>query len=128
MQDTFVHIWRLLSPAYEFTTPGRVQACRRLWESFDLRRQRFTYRTIRDKKRKGEHVNANPYFAIDDNSHEPEQLAKPAPPKNYNGSREFEAMVAKGCLVTANYNGETGIYTEADAVQHNMTIIKHLHP
>ena len=128
MQDTFIHIWQLLHPAVEFNTRGRTEACRRLWESFDLRRQRYTYQTIRDKQRKGEYVNPNPYFAIEDNSHEPAQLAQLVQPKNYNRSREFEAIVATGTLVTARYNGEVGVYTEEDARRHQMEIIKHLKP
>ena len=126
MTDTFIHIWKLLNPAYEFTTQGREQACHRLWESFDLQRQRYTYQTIRDKKRKGEFVNPNPYFAIEDNSH---MAALPlGGPKDYNGSREFDAMIQTGRLVTANYCGKVGIYTEDDARKFAMTILKKLHP
>ena len=90
MQDTFIHIWQLLNPAVEFATRGRKEACRRLWESFDLERQRYTYRTIRDKHCKGEPVNENPYFAIEDNSHAPKQLL--AAPTNYYGRFHADSL------------------------------------
>ena len=128
MEDSFIHIWALLNPAYEFCTRGRKEACRRLWESFDLQRQRYTYRTIRDKKRRGEQLSPNPYFTIEDNSHQPEQRVPAAPPTNYNGSRDFDQMVATGRLCTAEYNGQVGIYTIEDVTAHHMNLIKRLQP
>ena len=116
--DTFIHIWNLLTPAYEFTTPGRHRACRRLWESFDLQRQRYTFRTIRDKLRKGEPVNPNPYFAIEDNSHQPAIRLPTAHPTNYNGARSLPAEP----LVRAVYNGTGGIYTRREALLFRMDI------
>ena len=121
--DTFSHIWKLLSPQQQYCNRGMHTACRRLWDGFDIDKQREIYRTIRDKKRAGELVSENPWYAIDDNSHQP--LAEP---KDYNGSREFEQMVKTGTLVTANHNGKIGIYSETDAVAFKMSIIKHLKP
>ena len=121
--SSFNYIWMLLDLKPEYQSRGRIDACKRLWESFDIERQRYTYRTIRDKRRANMFVNENPYFAIEDNSHQ-----SVAEPKDYNGSREFEQMVKTGTLVTANHNGKIGIYSETDAVAFKMSIIKHLKP
>ena len=115
MQDTFIHIWQLLNPAVEFATRGRREACRRLWESFDLQRQRYTYQTIRDKQQRGEFVNLNPYFAIEDNSHAPKQLL--APPTNY-----FGRPLPRGVtFYRADYHGSRGLYSEQDVLLHHMS-------
>ena len=122
--DTFSHIWTLLNPQGEYRS--REQACRRMWESFDTDKQRAIYARIRGKKQRGEPVSPNPYFAIQDNM-EPVP-PKLHPPKNYNGSSEFIDVVKTGTLVTAEFQGEVGIYTEADAAKHAMSVIKHLKP
>lgn len=44
------------------------------------------------------------------------------PPKNYNGSREFDDAVRSVPLVSASYNGSFGIYTLADARKYGMTV------
>ena len=64
--DSFDHIWALLNPQGEYKR--RRQVCRRLWESYDIETQRHIYRTIAGKKTRGEFVNTNPYFAIEDNA------------------------------------------------------------
>ncbi len=43
-------------------------------------------------------------------------------PKNYNGSREFDAVVKTTPLVSAAYNGAYGIYTLDDARKYGMEI------
>ena len=117
-------MWELLAPTAEFT--DRRAACERLWGSYDLDKQHEVYRRIRDMKRRGEPVSPNPYFAIRDNFSPTIQPL--APPTDYNRSKLFDEMVATGTLVTAEYQGQVGIYTEADATKHHMRIIKHLHP
>ena len=67
--DSFGWIWQLLAPQGEFCR--RMGACRRLWDSFDLEKQRAIYRTIRDKLAAGEFVSENPYYAIYDNAYPP---------------------------------------------------------
>ena len=69
--DSFDHIWALLNPQGEFKR--RRQACRRIWENYDIERQRQIYRTIAGKKTRGEFVNDNPYFAIEDNAQKDSQ-------------------------------------------------------
>ena len=117
MQTTFDHIWQLLSPTVEFSTRGRTEACRRLWESFDLQRQRYTYRTIRDKKRRGEFVDDNPYFAIEDNSHAPKQKAVLLEPTNYFG----KPLSHSTNYYIALYNGQKGLYTEEAVRAYHMS-------
>lgn len=67
--DSFGWIWQLLAPQGELCR--RMGACRRLWDSFDLEKQRAIYRTIRDKLAAGEFVSENPYYAIYDNAYPP---------------------------------------------------------
>ena len=118
METTFDYIWQLLKPTVEFSTRGRTEACRRLWDSFDLERQRYTYRTIRDKKRRGEFVDENPYFAIEDNSHAPKKPTALLPPIiNHFGkplSRNTRYYIAW-------YNGEKGLYTEEVVKAYHMS-------
>ena len=64
--DSFEYMWALLNPQGEFKR--RRQACRRLWEGYDLEKQRQIYQTIAAKKTNNEFVNDNPYFAIEDNA------------------------------------------------------------
>jgi len=103
--------------------------CCCLWDSLDQTMQGELYNNIKLRLEKKRYVSYNGYQAMQESLREIERLMKQiAPPKNYNGSREFEAMVATGTLVTARYNGETGVYTEEDARRHNMTIIQRLMP
>lgn len=44
------------------------------------------------------------------------------PPKNYNYTGEFTEMVKKKRMVSAQYNGEHGIYTLEDAEKHHLPI------
>ena len=57
-----------------------------------------------------------------------QQQQQLAPPTNYNGSRDFDQMVATGRLCTAEYNGQVGIYTIEDVTAHHMRLIKRLQP
>jgi len=98
--------------------------------------QRWLARSEADRRAMIDHLrrygapkNRNPYFWIQDfvsGAEQPRAALPPASPKNYNGSREFEKMVATGRLCTAEYNGEVGIYTIEDAEAHRMTIFKRL--
>ena len=123
-KTSFDYLWELLAPVGEFVY--RDRACRRLWDTFNLDKQHEIYRRIRDKKQRAEFVNPNPYYAIVNNVDGGEPTIMP--PTDYNHSGDFDRMVATGTLVTAEYQGQVGIYTEADATKHHMTIIKHLHP
>ena len=112
--STFDYLWKLLNPQGEFIY--RERACRRLWDTFDLSKQREIYGRIREKKRRGEFVNDNPYFAIVNNV--AEQKPAHGEPTNYNGAQSLPDEP----LVRAVYNGVGGIYTRAEAEMYNMQI------
>ena len=62
----FIHIWTLLNPQGEFKR--RRGACERLWQGYGQARQAEIYSIIEGKLQRGEFVNENPYFAIEDNA------------------------------------------------------------
>lgn len=103
--------------------------CCTLWDSLSPDRQGELYNNIRLRLEQKRYVSFNAYQAMQESLREIERLHRQfAPPKNYNGSRDFQRLVATGTLVTASYNGSVGIYTESDAHKFNMTVINHLHP
>ena len=63
---SFEQIWALLSPQGEFKR--RRGACERLWQGYEAARQEEIYQRIAGKLQRGEFVNQNPYFAIEDNA------------------------------------------------------------
>lgn len=65
---SFEEIWALLTPQGEFKR--RREACERLWHGYDAARQEKIYSILAAKLQRGEFVNENPYFAIEDNSRE----------------------------------------------------------
>ena len=71
---TIDEIWALLAPEGEFKR--RRGACERLWQGYEAGRQEEIYERIAGKLQRGEFVNANPYFAIEDNAavHVPRRL------------------------------------------------------
>ena len=126
-ETSFDYIMRLLNPAQEYLTIGRVQACRRLWASFDVDRQRLTYRNIRDKLARGEPVNKVPYFAIEDNSYPPEKQRKDKP-TFLHGRALYDAMNAGVHLVQVDIpdraEGRYPIVTKEDADRFGLKIEK----
>lgn len=64
----FEEIWMLLNPQGEFKR--RRGACERLWQGYEAGRQEAIYKKIAGKLQRGEFVNQNPYFAIEDNARE----------------------------------------------------------
>ena len=83
-----------------------------------MQRQRYTYRTIRDKKRRGEFVNENPYFAIEDNSREPRKVATALPPL----INHFGQPLRRGVnYYVVWYNGQKGLYTEEVVKAYHMS-------
>ena len=98
------------------------------WQQLSPEQQQTIYERIGEKIRTGRFVSYDPVEAIHDNFPRKRNAPQlpPAPPTNYNHSGDFDRMVATGTLVTAEYQGQVGIYTEADATKHHMRIIKHL--
>ena len=68
---TIDDIWQLLNPQGEFKR--RRGACERLWQGYEPARQEYIYSIIAGKLQRGEFVNENPYFAIEDNAKLPHQ-------------------------------------------------------
>ena len=69
MLSTFHFIWELLEPKKEYE-PVKSK-CQKLWDSFDIEKQRYIYRTIREKKEKNTFLDYNPLFAIQKNANPP---------------------------------------------------------
>ena len=62
----FEEIWALLAPQGEYK---RRRGCsERLWQGYEPARQEEIYKNIAGKLQRGEFVNPNPYFAIEDNA------------------------------------------------------------
>ena len=65
---SFEEIWALLAPEGEYKR--RRGACERLWQGYEAGKQEAIYERIAGKLSRGEFVNQNPYFAIEDNARE----------------------------------------------------------
>jgi hypothetical protein len=100
----FEEIWALLDPQGEFKR--RRGACERLWGGYEAARQAMIYERIAGKKQRGEFVNPNPYFAIEDNA----AMALPmGEPTDYNHRKLPNVPV-----FSAKYKGKWGMYTLED--------------
>ena len=123
---TFDQFWQLL---YDHgASLYHKRDCFELWDTLAPNQQQQLHDAIAAKLRDRRFVDYNPLRAMRDNLRQLTAQQAPALPKNYNGSRDFERLVATGTLVTASYNGSVGIYTEADAAKHAMTVLQHLKP
>ena len=122
---TFNELWQLL---YDHgSTNYYKHDCAELWDNLMPAQQQGLFDRLSERLQRNQYVAYNPLEAMRDNL--PRKAAlPPAPPTNYNGSREFDALVKTGRLCTAEYNGQVGIYTIDDATAHHMTIIKRLQP
>lgn len=61
---SFYCIWSLLNPQGEYKR--RRRGCEKLWAGYDEQTCQRIYENIRSAKERGEWVNPNPYFAIED--------------------------------------------------------------
>ena len=61
---TIISIWALLKPQGEYKR--RRRACERLWDSYASEMQQRIYKRLAEALQRGEQVNPNPYFAIED--------------------------------------------------------------
>ena len=109
--------------------------CFELWERLSDEQQEQLYDCISHRLKNKQFVHYNPIEAIKACTPRArtvppklQQQPQPPAPTNYNGSRDFDALVASGRLCTAEYNGQVGIYTIEDATAHHMNIIKRLQP
>ncbi|MBR4137931.1 MAG: hypothetical protein IKU05_05915 [Bacteroidales bacterium] len=87
-----------------------------LWNTLTIHMQHRVYRLIRDKKRLGEVINPNPWFAIVN--------ARDAEPINYNGDARIDDLAKTTKMVVAWYKGLAGIYTLEEALALKLSIIR----
>ena len=114
-KDTFQIMWNRLNPRPEFE--DRKESCRRLWNALTIERQRQIYYDIDCRMNRGEVVEANPYFAINNSN---------PSPTNYNGSLGINDMIKTEKMVSAKYYEKYGIYTLKEAKIFEMEDIKPL--
>ena len=114
-KSSFDYMWELLNPPREFHNM-RTKCETALWNTLSIHMQHRIYRLIRDKKRRDETVNPNPWFAIVN--------ARDAEPTNYNGDARIDTVSKTTKMVVAWYNGQGGIYTLEEALALKLRIIR----
>ena len=114
-KSSFDHMWDLLNPPQEFINM-RSKCETNLWNTLTIHMQHRVYRLIRDKKRLGEVINPNPWFAIVN--------ARDAEPTNYNGDARIDDLAKTTKMVVAWYKGLAGIYTLEEALALKLSIIR----
>ena len=108
-KDSFEVIWAFLAPD-EQQFGNRKEACRRLWSTIPIPKQRQIYATLFWQKAQKVEIEENPYFAI---SH-----CKPKP-FNYNGANVSLPNDTK--LFIAKYGDHYGVYSKLDTEAFEMT-------
>ncbi len=109
--DSFAFIWDFLEPSERYA--DRLEACKRLWGSMSLTKQRQIYATFVWQKKQEIAIEENPYFAI---SHcDPH-------PFNYNGTNVPLPTDTK--LFIAKYGDRYGVYSKLDVEAFQMTDYK----
>lgn len=114
-KSSFDHMWDLLNPPQEFINM-RSKCETNLWNTLTIHMQHRVYRLIRDKKRLGEVINPNPWYAIVN--------ARDAEPINYNGDARIDDLAKTTKMVVAWYKGLAGIYTLEEALALKLSIIR----
>ena len=112
---SFDYMWDLLNPPREFhNMRGKCET--NLWNTLSIHMQHRVYRLIRDKKRRGEAIHPNPWYAIVN--------ARDAEPTNYNGDGRVDDLVKTTKMVVAWYKERAGIYTLEEALALKLSIIR----
>ena len=91
-----------------------------LWDTLTIHMQHRVYRLIRDKKRRSETIQQNPWYAIVN--------ARDAEPTNYNGDARVDELAKTTKMVVAWYKERAGIYTLEEALALKLTIIREFQP
>ena len=105
-KKSFDYMWELLNPPREFHNM-RAKCETALWNALSIDMQHRVYRLIRDKKRRGEAIHPNPWYAIVN--------ARDAEPTNYNGDPRIDDLAKTTKMVIAWYKERAGIYTLEEA-------------
>ena len=116
-KDSFdILLDRVLYPIKpEYAT--RIGAARAYWNTLTLARQRQIYYTLGWQKKRGEPIEENPLFAIQD--------CTPVP-TNWNGRVGINDMIKTTKMVSAKYGDKYGIYTAQEAAIFELKEIKPL--
>ena len=114
-KSSFDYMWNLLNPPREFHNM-RTKCETTLWNALTIHMQHRIYRLIRDKKRRGETIQPNPWYAIVN--------ARDAEPTNYNGDARVDEIAKTTPMVIAWYKERAGIYTLEEALALNLNIIR----
>lgn len=114
-KSSFDHMWDLLNPSREFLNM-RAKCETALWNTLSIHMQHRIYRLIRDRKRRGEVINPNPWYAIVN--------ARDAEPTNYNGDARIDELAGTTKMVVAWYKERAGIYTLEEALALKLSIIR----
>ena len=109
---SFEDLWGLLAPEGEYCR--RRKACERLWESFNAERRQAIYGILQAKKRKGEYVSVNPYYAIDDNDH----------PVFLSGLEQDRVRAAGIRMVLVKYQGRYAVCTHDTMVGYALEYVR----
>jgi hypothetical protein len=118
-KKSFDYMWDLLNPPREFHNM-RKKCETTLWNALSIDMQHRVYRLIRDKKRSGESIQPNPWYAIAN--------ARDAEPTNYNGDARVDEFAKTTKMVVAWYKERAGIYTLEEALALKLTIIREFQP
>ena len=109
----FDHFYQLLES--HGTIPSKRAAASDLWATLSDQQQSAVYSTIEKKILKGKFVHFDPVKAIRENTPKEKQSG----PTNYRGKSE-----PKDPIFSALYNGEWGMYTQADIDAYHMEVYK----
>lgn len=97
---------------------SRIPAARALWESRSIEWQRLVYYTLRKRIKRGEPIEPNLYYLLNDCKPEPE---------NWNGKPGINGMMKTCPMVIAYYKpwGRYGVFTKQEAELFQM---EHIEP
>jgi len=115
-RDTFSHLLQLIPPI-PVEYQDRIGSARAYWNALTIQKQRQIYYDIRQRLKRGEKVNPNPYFLIQD--------CHPVP-TNWNGRPGLNDMMKTTRMVSAKYGQKYGIYTAKEAEIFELKDIKPL--
>ena len=115
-RDTFSHLLQLI-PLIPVEYQDRIGSARAYWNALTIQKQRQIYYDIRQRLKRGEKVNPNPYFLIQD--------CHPVP-TNWNGRPGLNDMMKTTKMVSARYGEKYGIYTAKEAELFELKDIKPL--
>ena len=91
-KSSFDYMWELLNPPREFHNM-RAKCETTLWNNLSIHMQHRVYRLIREKRRRGETIHPNPWYAIVN--------ARDAEPTNYNGDARIDELAKTTKMVVA---------------------------